>query len=165
MSSCSDSPAETVGVQRSSPHQVFIPRISRHQTLDGETLPGAARFLHRTITKTCLAKTEPAMVHRGGFPNPADIHYSGPCLVMCNVWQCNCVRCLHPCMVTRYSAGGGYEAESGNQSVVTNYTISTQHPACAGSAGVQQSARYAGETRRLGGEGDSCQSGLIVTKH
>ena len=100
MSSCSDSPAETVGVQRSSPHQVFIPRISRHQTLDGETLPGAARFLHRTITKTCLAKTEPAMVHRGGFPNPADIHYSGPCLVMCNVWQCNCVRCLHPCMVT-----------------------------------------------------------------
>ena len=102
------------------------------------------------------------MVHRGGFPNPADIHYSGPCLVMCNVWQCNCVRCLHPCMVTRYSAGGGDEAESGNQSVVTDYTISTQHPACAGSAGVQQSARYAGHTRRLGGEGDSCQSGLIV---
>ena len=63
---------------------------------------------------------------RGGFPNPADIHYSGPCLVMCNVWQCNCVRCLHPCMVTRYSAGGGDEAESGNQSVVTDYTISTQ---------------------------------------
>ena len=43
--------------QWSSPHQVFRPRISRHQTLDRETLPGQV-FTQNHYTKTCLAKTE-----------------------------------------------------------------------------------------------------------
>ena len=166
MFSCCDSPAETVGVQGSSPHQVFTPRISRHQTLDRETLPGQV-FTQNHYTKTCLAKTElNLVVHtEEGFPILQIF------IILVHVlWcvMCNCVRCLHPCMVSlcwpRWR-GGEWKPKC-------CHGLYNQHPACS-LCWCQQSARYAGDTRRLGGEETAaicawthrCQSLIVTSSH